>query len=307
MKIIDLHCDTLYQIGKAEGYSFFQNEGHISEEGLVKGDYLAQSFAIYQPADMTGEEGFDYFKKQCELFEKTVAESEVLKKAVSAEQILKNEQNGKISALLTVENAGFLMDDLSRLDFAEEKGVKILGLIHNGENCIGFPQDVDNDKDLLGLKPFGKEVIDRLNSDRMIVDVSHLNYGGFMDVADIAKKPFIATHSACRDVFDHPRNLYDNQIRLVAEKGGVVGMIFYSDVLDGTNETKAEAMLYHLEHLIEVGGEDVAALGSDFDGIESKLFIKGAEEMQVLADMLIKKFGCNLAEKICYKNALRLF
>ena len=149
--------------------------------------------------------------------------------------------------------------------------------------------------------------MDAVNSTDLIIDVSHLNSGGFSDVAAISKKPFIATHSACWEVFNHPRNLTDGEIRKIANSGGVVGMVFYSHFLNGTGSTEISDLLRHLRHLIKVGGEEIAALGSDFDGMDSRLFIKDASGMPRLADALIKEFGFTLAEKICYKNALRIF
>ena len=157
------------------------------------------------------------------------------------------------------------------------------------------------------LKPFGKEVIDALNSSPMLADVSHLNVGGFHDVAALSKKPFVATHSGCRAVWDHPRNLCDEQICAIARSGGVIGTIFYSRFLNGTDTTHIDDILRHLTHLIRIGGEEVAALGSDFDGMDCKLFLRDAGGIQQLAEAIIATFGYSVAEKICYKNAMRLF
>ncbi len=306
MKIFDLHCDTLFKFFEHPSYSLAQNNGHITDKGLLCGGYVAQCFAIYQPTEIIGDDGFRFFKNQCDLFEDVVKGSLILEFARAKANIDKNAENGKVSAILTVENADFLQNDLDRLNTVKENGVKILGLVHNGENCLGFPHSADDRLDLLPLKEFGREVVDALNGTDIAVDVSHLNYGGFLDVARLSKRPIIATHSGCRAVFDHSRNLYDEQIRSIAESGGVVGCVFYSRFLNGTDKTSADDIIRHLEHLIKVGGEDVAALGTDFDGMECELFIKNASEMQVLTDALIKKFGFTVAEKISFKNAMRV-
>lgn len=303
MKIIDLHCDTLYRLQET-GCRFADVAGHVHEGALKAGQHLAQCFAAYQPTDITGEEGYRYFMEQTRLFREAIGGC--LRPARGADAIRQNADKGAVSAMLTVENADFLQGDPERLSAADEAGVVFLGLIHNGENCLGYPQTRDPLGMARPLKPFGREVVDRLNSTGMTADVSHLNDGGFRDVASLSKKSFVATHSGCRAIWDHPRNLRDEQIRAIAQSGGVVGTVFYSRFLNGTNTTAIEDILRHLHHLIKVGGEEVAALGSDFDGMECRLPIKDAGEMPVIAEAIIKAFGFSVAEKICYKNALRL-
>ncbi len=306
MKIFDLHCDTLIKFYRNPDYSIAQNNGHITDQGLFNGGYLAQCFAIYQPTDVTGDNGVTFFKKQCDVFENVVKNSSVLEFARTKADVERNNKNGNISAVLTVENSDFLQGDLLRIETVKQNGVKVLGLIHNGENCLGFPHSIDRHLNAMPLKKFGKEVVDALNSTDITVDVSHLNLGGFLDVQRLSKKPFMATHSGCSAVFKHSRNLTDEQIKAVAHSGGVVGCVFYSHFLNGTNKIVTEDIINHLEHLIKIGGEDVVALGSDFDGMDCELFLKGASQMQILAEAIIKRFGFSVAEKICFKNAMRM-
>ena len=306
MFVFDLHCDTLFKFFETPQYSISQNNGHISDVGLKVGGYFAQCFAIYQPTDITGDSGFEFFKKQCDVFNNVVCKGSVLEMATDKMDIEENRKNGKVSAVLTVENADFLQNDLNRLKTVEENGVKILGLVHNGENCLGHPHSNDTALADLPLKGFGCEVVEALNSTNITVDVSHLNVGGFWDVARLSKKPFVATHSGCSAVFKHPRNLCDEQIKAIAQSGGVVGCVFYSHFLNGTDTTDIDSVLRHLEHLIKVGGEDVAALGSDFDGMECELFLQNASGMQILTDAVIQKFGFSVAEKLCFRNAMRI-
>lgn len=306
MKIFDLHCDTLFKFYENGNYSLTENNGHITERGLLQGDYLAQCFAIYQPAEITGDDGFEFFKNQCETFNNVINGSSALEFARTKSDLERNRRNGKASAVLTVENADFLQSDLSRIEAVKQSGVRILGLTHNGENCLGFPHSVDPRLNAIPLKRFGEEIVDALNSTDITVDVSHLNEGGFWDVARLSKKPFVATHSGCKALCDHSRNLNDEQIKAVAESGGVVGCVFYSQFLNGTEVTKTEDVIRHLEHLIKIGGENVAALGSDFDGMDCGLEFKEAQGMQILAEAVIRKFGFYTAEKICFKNAMRV-
>ena len=306
MKIFDLHCDTLLKFHENNQYSLSKNNGHITERGLLQGDYLAQCFAIYQPAEITGDDGFEFFKNQCETFNNVINGSSALEFARTKSDLERNRLNGKASAVLTVENADFLQGDLSRIESVTQNRVKILGLTHNNENCLGFPHSTDRTLNALPLKRFGCEVIDALNFTDITVDVSHLNEGGFWSVAKLSKKPFVATHSGCKALCNHSRNLTDEQIKAIAESGGVVGCVFYSHFLNGTDSTKVKDIIRHLEHLIKIGGEDIAALGSDFDGMDCGLEFGNASGMPKLSEAIVQKFGCSVAEKICFKNAMRV-
>lgn len=306
MKIFDLHCDTLFKFYGDDNYSLCENNGHVTDRGLLDGGYLAQCFAIYQPIDITGDNGFEFFQNQCDAFKNAVNGSSVLEFARTESDIEENRRNGKASAVLTVENADFLQGDLSRIEAVKQSGVRILGLTHNGENCLGFPHSADPKLNALPLKIFGKEVVDALNSTDITVDVSHMSEGGFWDVQRLSKKTFVATHSGCSSVFRHSRNLSDEKIRAIAQSGGVVGCVFYSHFLNGTNRTTTEDIIRHLEHLVKIGGEDAAALGSDFDGMDCELEFKDARGMPILAEAVIQKFGFPAAEKICFKNAMRI-
>ncbi len=301
MKIIDLHCDTLLKLSSGS-YSINENKGHITDSALQKGGYMAQCFAIYTSPEIKGEDAFIYLKNQYKVYKNMLKNSNILSKAENINDVEINSRSRKVSAILTIENAELLNGKIERINIIKNIGARILGLIHNGENCLGYPHSIEK----LPLKNFGKEVIEALNYTDIFADVSHLNFAGFCDVASISKKPIIATHSACRDVFNHTRNLYDNQIKEIANSGGIIGIPFYSFFLDGTNNTKIESILCHLEHLINTGGEDVAAIGSDFDGIDCDLFLKTCAEIQILVEAILLKFGERLTEKICYKNVLRV-
>ena len=305
MKIIDLHCDTLYKFAKGE-YSIKENNGHITEEKLRTGDYLGQCFAIYLPAKIKREDGFLFFKEQYGKFLKLIAESKILETAKTFANVRENVNNSKISAILTVENADFLNGDIDRIDYVKKCGVKFLGLTHNEENCLGFPHSSYIALDNLPLKNFGREVVEVLNYTNITVDVSHLSNGGFNDVARISKKPFVATHSACRNLQNHSRNLYDWQIKIIANSGGIIGVPFYAEFLNGGVKTEISDIICHIEHIIKIGGEEAVAFGTDFDGMQCDMFLQTCAEMPILADTVIKKFGYSVAEKICYKNALKV-
>ena len=142
-----------------------------------------------------------------------------------------------------------------------------------------------------------------------IIDVSHLNDGGFWDLVELAKKPFVATHSNARAITNHQRNLTDEQLKTLANKGGVTGLNFCHEFMHDDRADKLttfEDVLRHAKHIVNVAGEDVLCMGSDFDGISSTLEWDDWSGMPALADRLATVFTPAQVEKFCYKNVLRV-
>ncbi len=159
-----------------------------------------------------------------------------------------------------------------------------------------------------GLKPFGKQVTEYMNELGVIIDCSHLSDGGFWDLIDISTKPFIATHSNCRSICSHVRNLTDEMIKALADKGGISGLNFCPEFIDEKTGCTIEGMIAHLKHMMKVGGEDFLACGTDFDGIGGELEIPDFSKIQLLIQaMETAGFTANQIEKFGYKNAMRVF
>ncbi len=167
---------------------------------------------------------------------------------------------------------------------------------------------------MMGLKPFGLEVVERMNELGIVVDVSHLSEGGFWDVAHISNKPFAASHSCARVLCGSSRNLTDAQLRALADKGGVCGINFLSRFLhdpvgnpEQDDYTAVEDVTRHLRHMKNVAGVEALAIGSDYDGISSKLEWDDWSGTEYLLHGLETIFTPEELEKVCWKNALRLF
>ena len=210
--------------------------------------------------------------------------------------------------MLTIEGLDGLEGKSENLDILCSWKPRIASFTWNWENELGFPQSDDKRIMERGLKPFGFEVIERFNKEDIIVDVSHLSDGGFWDVIKSANK-VIATHSDSRAITNEGRNLTDEMIRALADKGGVVGLNFCSPFLtdDKSHESRISDMIIHTKHILNVGGEDVLALGSDFDGIGGKLEIDGPDKFPILEESLIKAgIAPSIVEKMFYKNISRL-
>lgn len=324
MMIADMHCDTISALywKKKKGCT-----EHLSADSLSidlhkmrAGGYCLQNFAVFVDIERvedpleTALEMIDLYDRESELC------SEGLAPVLCWEDICKNREQGKISAMLTIEEGGILKGDLSNLERLYRLGVRMICLSWNHPNEIGFPNlqrdragnplfTLRSDK---GLTEFGLEVIREAQRLGMIVDVSHLSDGGFWDVVQYTQKPFVASHSNAQAVCGVCRNLTDEMIRALADKGGVTGINFCEDFLCMENKRQPgmllDAIVRHIRHIIQVGGEDCCGLGSDFDGIEGNRDMQTAADMEKLVRRLEQeRFTPRQIDKICGGNVLRVY
>ena len=234
MKSIDMHCDTLMHayFHHGEGADIYHMpEAMVDVRRLREGGALAQFFAIFVPSrwedrDWHGREPVsqeEYIRRCVRILERTIrAHGDIMAPALRAEDILSNRARGKLSAVLTIEDGGVVRGDMARLEWLYGLGVRVLGLTWNYANCFGAPNSQDPAVMSAGLTPFGRDAVVRMQELGMLVDVSHLSDGGFRDVAALVRRPFVATHSNCRAFSPHPRNLTDEMIRALADRGGVL-------------------------------------------------------------------------------------
>lgn len=312
-----MHCDTISRIWGAgkEGrqISLRNNDLHIDLEKMRQGDYLLQNFAMFVYLEEEKDPLTDVLE-MADVYERVLKENQDLIAPVFRySDIEKNQKAGKMSALLTVEEGAAVKGNPAILRALYRLGVRMLTLTWNFENEIGFPgasvnwPDYDPAKNY-GLKPAGIEIVQEMNRLGMIVDVSHLSDDGFWDVVKYTDRPFVASHSNSRSICGHARNLTDEMIRALAERGGVTGLNFYGAFLDQNQKSSVEAMLAHIRHIISVGGIGCLGLGTDFDGIDGELELKNASYLSVLADALHKDgFTEDEIEAIFHKNVLRVY
>jgi membrane dipeptidase len=301
-----MHCDTILRLMGNDNLSLRKNDFSVDVNKLKKGNYLAQFFALFVELK-NGEDPYETCMNMLNRFYKELEENKFdIAFADSFQDLKRNEQDNKVSAFLAIEEGGVLKGDLNNLRRFYELGVRLITLTWNFPNEIGYP----NYKFKYageGLTSFGLELIQEMNNLHMLIDVSHLSDAGFYDVAKISRQPFIASHSNTRSITGHSRNLTDDMIKLLAQSGGITGINFCSAFLGTSREGRIDDMIEHIKHIRNVGGVDVIALGSDFDGIENAVEIKDSSEMNKLAFELTKSgFNDDEIEKIFYKNALRV-
>ena len=310
---IDLHCDTMTMLRKKE--TLAQSHCSVTLENLKQSETLLQCFAAFIPTgyfppflrkDLTCRLFADIHKKYTETLKTYRNDLYPVRKYEDLERCRKERKTG---ALLTLEDGGILGENPEDIEKFYRKGVRLITLTWNTENPIGYPRSSDAEKMQRGLKPYGFVVLEEMERLGIAVDVSHLSDGGFRDVMAHSKKPVLASHSNARSVQNHPRNLTDEMIRSISEKGGIIGLNFGPEFLSDRKGNHVTDIVHHIRHIYQVGGEDVLAFGSDFDGVKGCEEVKNPCDCEKIYEALKKEAGFSDAvlEKLWWKNADRYF
>ncbi len=280
MNFFDLHCDTAYKC-YTQDLSFADNSLAVNANNADCFDKWYQCFAIF--INDTQKEPYIFYKNTLKYFK---------------HQIKKPPQN--LTPIFTVEGGRLIEDDLSRVEQLYNDGIKALTLTWNGENQIAGGADTD-----ACLKPFGKSVINELNKFNIAADLSHLNKQSFFDALDCASRP-IVTHACLNFVYPHRRNLDDTQLKLLFQKGGVLGLCLYPAFL-GQGDVY-QNIYKNVYHILELGYDDYLCIGSDFDGADMSDKLYNISFVPFLYGYLNSKgIDKNTLNKIFFKNALDFF
>ena len=303
--MIDLHCDTIMQLlDHPDSGDLYRNTWKIDIEKLQKAHSKVQDFALFINLGKTNDPYGRYEEMRNLCTTQIHLYGEHIQHVLSYQDVESVYKSGKIGALMSVEEGGVLGGDLDKLKQAYQDGVRLITLTWNYPNGLGEPHCGEQHKK---LTPKGIEFVEAMQDLGIIVDCSHLNDAGTEQLGDILDVPFIGSHSNAREVTAHTRNLPDNLIKLIANKGGVIGLNFAQSFLGTSPISRIEDIVKHGLYLINKGGEDVVALGTDFDGIKPNTEIKDASEMYRLYDAF-KEAGLSVeqCEKLFWKNADRL-
>lgn len=317
---IDMHCDTLLREFFDREGSLYDGEGMQSLSKMTEAGQLCQFYAIFFPP-----KGAEKYMKNVSTFPEDKMFFDMLRDRLYAQvekhetqvamahnyqEIRMNQKKGLSSVMLTVEDGRMVEGKMESIQYLYEKGVRAIALTWNAANCWGYPNSMEPQIMKKGLTDFGKEAVLEMNRIGMLVDVSHLSDGGFYDVASVSRKPFIASHSNCRELNPHPRNLTDDMIRILAEHGGVAGLNFGPQFVgkEVTSKTsRIKDLARHILHFVQTGGEDCIGLGTDFDGITGDLEISQPSQMWLLFEELKKKgLTERQLDKIAGENVLRV-
>ena len=324
IRVFDLHCDTLDRLalhgdfslpgGFAERdasvpavrmSSLQDNEAHLSLNSM-QNFHWCQCFAAYVPDELKGEAAWQFFRRVTNYWREEAARCAdllvVVRNSTEAEEAFATH---KTAGMLTVEGLSFLEDDSSFEESFEAMvaaGVRMTTLVWNNQNALA-----SGSKAFGGLTAFGKRVVLSLEDNNIAIDVSHLNEEGFKDLLKIARKPFAASHSNAFAVCAHPRNLKDWQLKEIAARGGVVGLNYFEGFLCESGHATPSDVLCHVDHILNTAGEEVLALGSDYDGSDVPAWLEPCTKVVDLFNLIEREFGTSIARKIFYENAARFF
>ena len=225
---------------------------------------------------------------------------------------------GKVGALFTVEEGAVIEDNLANLSLLYDVGMRMMTLTWNYRNSLGAPNATMEDYAREGaaaltrlddnpLTDLGREAVREMNRLGVLVDVSHLSDGGFWDALAVSASPVVASHSNARAVRNVGRNLSDAMLAALAERGGVAGLNLTPDFLCSGEEDVLDYAIRHVLHVWQIAGEDVLALGSDFDGMTPRAPLTDCSSVPLLYDALCARIPPRVVDKMMWGNFLRVF
>ncbi len=304
MIIIDGHCDSIADhVDNKRSLDQRTGQGHLDLPRLREGGVSVQFFASFVEPKYKGSEAVVRCLQLVQGCRKLICDNpQHLLHLFSSKDILEALDSGKTAVLLSVEGGGALGGNLFMLQILYALGVRALGLTWNVANELAGGVSEPG-----GLTRFGRQVITEMSGLGMLVDVSHLCDEAFWDVLSCTKSPVIASHSCCKSLRDHPRNLNDAQIKALADCGGVIGINLYTQFLKGDTADLMD-VVKHIDHICQLVGPDHVGIGSDFDGCES--VPKGLEDVTKLSDIAWalqgKGYNSMDVEKIMGGNFVRV-
>ncbi|MFX0099844.1 MAG: dipeptidase [Candidatus Hodarchaeota archaeon] len=307
--IVDGHNDTI--LGHRVQFRKFASEskkGHIDLPRLKKGNVQAMVFALCPTRHPI------FIKVFTKWWFSTVNnpdnELHHIKKFNDFEAAKKE---GKIGAILSYEGAGGIDKNLDLLRESAEKGLKQLNVTWANVNKFGTGAKFKGEQIIEGLTNLGRDLVMEAQKLGVTIDVSHLNDPSFWNVIEIADKPVIASHSNSRAVCNHPRNLTDDQIKAIHEKGGTVGINFGRKFLDPEHDkdkkdVPIEIIKRHIDHIVEVTDINTVALGADYDGTSVPICVKDCTKYPDLMNFLLENgYSEQDVQKISHQNLLRAY
>jgi membrane dipeptidase len=313
---IDLHADTLmwsrwigYDIHKAHEppLPFAALGGHVDVPRMREGGMGAQFFGLVSLPLADRPRGMARtVHEQIDALERHLAHRQgVLRLVRKAGEIERCRADGLLGALLGIEGAHALEGSLENVATFARRGVRYIGLLHFTANEAGYPAYGRGARNGDGLTRWGFDLVARCEAEGVLVDLAHINRRGFLDACQVAQKPPIVSHTGVLGAFEHWRNIDDDQLRAVADKGGVIGVIFCPKYVGGDG---LAPVVQHLKHIVDVVGEDAPALGSDWDGfIVPTRELKDPRGLPLLTDALLAAgFSRAAVGKILPDNVMRV-
>ena len=310
MFICDCHCDTLTELYNKNA-SLYENEQHFDIKRQIALGGGLQFCAIYVPTEVFRYQGglrytlclLDKYNQEIKKLHENGIDVLQVRTAEDAGNVLKH----KAATLLAIEEGGAIDGSLEALRCLYELGVRAMTLTWSNRNDIA--DGINEEATGSGLTLFGKQVVAEMNLLGMLVDVSHISTAGFWSVIETSTKPIIATHSNAKSLCPHPRNLNDEQIKALAQNGGLAGITFAGQFLEEDwRNACIESVYKHIDYMLNlIGNDDHIGFGSDFDGISHPPYnIQGVQDYKPLIEYLSKYYSDETINKITHQNVINL-
>ena len=310
MFICDCHCDTLTELYNKNA-SLYENGQHFDIKRQIALGGGLQFCAIYVPTEVFRYQGglrytmclLDKYNQEIKKLHENGIDVLQVRTAEDAGNVLKH----KAATLLAIEEGGAIDGSLEALRCLYELGVRAMTLTWSNRNDIA--DGINEETTGSGLTLFGKQVVAEMNRLGMLVDVSHISTAGFWSVIETSTKPIIATHSNAKSLCSHPRNLNDEQIKALAQNGGLAGITFAGQFLEEDwRNACIESVYKHIDYMLNlIGNDDHIGFGSDFDGISHPPYnIQGVQDYKPLIEYLSKYYSDETINKITHQNVINL-
>lgn len=310
MFICDCHCDTLTELYNKNA-SLYENEQHFDIKRQIALGGGLQFCAIYVPTEVFRYQGglrytlclLDKYNQEIKKLHENGIDVLQVRTAEDAGNVLKH----KAATLLAIEEGGAIDGSLEALRCLYELGVRAMTLTWSNRNDIA--DGINEEATGSGLTLFGKQVVAEMNRLGMLVDVSHISTAGFWSVIETSTKPIIATHSNAKSLCSHPRNLNDEQIKALAQNGGLAGITFAGQFLEEDwRNACIESVYKHIDYMLNlIGNDDHIGFGSDFDGISHPPYnIQGVQDYKPLIEYLSKYYSDETINKFTHQNVINL-
>ena len=343
--VLDTHIDVTPRLQTTWKFTEEHKEGHIDLPRMKKGGLNALFFSIYMSGTVTGPKAVNDAIERIAAVHRLAEESpDQVALCVTADQVRKAHKQGKIAALMGMEGGHMINNSLAVLRMYAELGVRYLTLTHS-VNTDWADSSGDQPKHN-GLTDFGKDVVRELNRLGVMVDISHVADKTFLDAIEVSKAPMLASHSSCRAISGHSRNMTDQMIKALAAKGGVIQINYLDQFIDNdlfqysqksqslmrelqqkypgrenagkrreevakqfgpAPKASWERIIDHIDHAVKLVGVDHVGLGSDFDGGSMPVGMEDCTQLPKITEALLRK-GYSAADikKILGENTLRL-
>ena len=304
---LDTHCDTPMFFPENVDFGSRDPKLLVDLHKMTEGHQDATIMVAYLPQTMPLTDHPKQYTDQ--IFDKIEAivakHSPYISIARTPDDLWMHKHQGKKSIMLGIENGHALEGSLDNLRHFAQRGIVYMTLCHNGDNDICDSARGEHTHN--GVSAFGREVIKEMNRLGIMVDLSHAGEKSFYDALELSKTPIVCSHSSCRALCDHPRNLTDDQMRALAQKGGVMQVTLYHGFLVKDGEATLDDAMRHLDHAIEVMGIDHVGLGTDFDGDGGiRGLASSAELLNYTRELLKRKYSEADIQKLWGGNFLRV-